>query len=127
MAKLSVSKIMSVVVVAVALSGISAVRAEMNSNAELPAGNWVLHYDWNCKGDVLEADTVLNSDHTYDIPKEAITGKWSYNAQTMAYQSVADKWPHATYSGTFDGKNTITGTMRVTSLPGCFTMVFGGL
>jgi hypothetical protein len=119
--KSSQSKVLRTIILIFAFIGISAVHAEVNSDVTLPTGDWGLHYDWNCKGDVIDTDIALLPDHTYKIPKQDITGTWTYEAQTMTYTAIADKWPHATYTGTFDGK-AISGTMRIRQLTGCFTM-----
>jgi len=49
-------------------------------------GNWLLNFDWNCKGSPSQTTLNLHSDGTLDIPEFSLLGKWEQSGDTIHLQ-----------------------------------------
>lgn len=97
------------------------------------AGSWTLYYDFGCTGSYSNAGMTLNSNGTYSIPSQGLSGNWAVISGTSSATSAAAgtlmfdfSSAKTAYAGLLASK-TVSGTISTFSgTNGCFTMVAAG-
>ena len=96
-------------------------------------GNWTLYYDWGCTGSYAAVGMTLNSNGTYTIPSQNLSGNWAVISGTSSASSGAAgtlMFDFNTFKTAYAGvlaSKTVTGTQSsFGGGNGCFTMVAAG-
>ncbi|MFY9199587.1 MAG: hypothetical protein ACOX7X_07300 [Methanosarcina flavescens] len=87
------------------------------------SGQWNLHYSWGCSGSYVQVGITFNSNGTFSIPSQNLSGRWIQSDGMILWQFNTSK---TSYGGNLAG-NAMVGIMSTfTGSNGCWYAIRAG-